>query len=347
LPDDTGAEVHLAMQRRPGGAKRPGGGGAAAKPPAAAEGEADAAPDAPAASAKPSAKPKPRKPIEATPLETTAPTGIGTAPRRWFVASRFDHRAHRDMSCVQCHAKLNDLEGLRDRVVTRLKEKNVDSPSAKDLFKVKNLDKLTLLEDDALAKSVRAVTRTEEVLSPGMSWTIEHHGRPTPGSQSPVEFSTQACTDCHKRDAGGQRFATAGCVACHAYHDHSQEQFPDGRPDPRVAAPVAAAPAPAVAAPAAQAKPAPAESAPAGDAPADLAPGEPAPADPAPTDPAPGDDPAAGAPAPDPAAEAPADTAAPAEEAPPGEAAPAEEPAPAEEAPPPARKSRRPRGPGA
>lgn len=33
------------------------------------------------------------------------PTGIGTGPRRWYTSSRFDHGAHRFMSCVDCHGK--------------------------------------------------------------------------------------------------------------------------------------------------------------------------------------------------------------------------------------------------
>lgn len=33
----------------------------------------------------------------------TVPTQIPDAPRRWFPASQFDHRAHRFMSCVSCH----------------------------------------------------------------------------------------------------------------------------------------------------------------------------------------------------------------------------------------------------
>jgi hypothetical protein len=36
------------------------------------------------------------------------PTGIGTAPRRWFKESKFDHRAHRDMNCIACHSTLSE-----------------------------------------------------------------------------------------------------------------------------------------------------------------------------------------------------------------------------------------------
>jgi hypothetical protein len=34
---------------------------------------------------------------------TTVPTGFGTTPRRWFKASSFDHDAHRDVGCLNCH----------------------------------------------------------------------------------------------------------------------------------------------------------------------------------------------------------------------------------------------------
>ncbi|HEV2296328.1 MAG TPA: cytochrome c3 family protein [Tepidisphaeraceae bacterium] len=33
------------------------------------------------------------------------PTGIPDAPRRWYANSRFDHDAHRNLSCVDCHAQ--------------------------------------------------------------------------------------------------------------------------------------------------------------------------------------------------------------------------------------------------
>ena len=31
-------------------------------------------------------------------------TQIPTVPRRWFASARFDHQAHRNLSCVECHA---------------------------------------------------------------------------------------------------------------------------------------------------------------------------------------------------------------------------------------------------
>lgn len=342
--DGRGVEVQLAaMQRRPG--RRPGG-AAAAPPPAAAEG------DAPAAHA---AKPKPRKPIKPPTLQTPEPTGIPDAPRRWFVASRFDHRSHRDMACVACHSKLD------------------------------NLDKVDTITDEKLkAELTYAATDTKAVLSPGMDWSVYIFG--SSGERRwTVTTAAKSCADCHKPDSGGQRFATSACVTCHAYHDHSKELHPDGRPHPRVtaAAPVTASPAPAPAAGEGEtpADPAPRDAPPADDAaatpaeetpadasaaPPEAAPPEAAPAEGeaapspesgAPAEGAPAEEPAAdsatAAPAPEPPADASATSteglaaqagAAPAE-APAEEAAPAEEPVPPEEEvpAPPARKSRRPR----
>lgn len=38
----------------------------------------------------------------------TAPTGTRQGPRWWYTHSRFDHAAHSDMSCLNCHAKVKD-----------------------------------------------------------------------------------------------------------------------------------------------------------------------------------------------------------------------------------------------
>ncbi|MFN4243496.1 MAG: cytochrome c3 family protein [Tepidisphaerales bacterium] len=38
-------------------------------------------------------------------LTATVPTGIPDGPRRWFINSRFDHYAHRSMSCTECHSR--------------------------------------------------------------------------------------------------------------------------------------------------------------------------------------------------------------------------------------------------
>lgn len=37
-------------------------------------------------------------------LLASVPTQIPDSPRRWFTASQFDHRAHRGMKCLDCHA---------------------------------------------------------------------------------------------------------------------------------------------------------------------------------------------------------------------------------------------------
>jgi hypothetical protein len=42
----------------------------------------------------------------------TQPTGIPETPRHWFTNSRFDHDAHRDVSCVECHSRLDDVEKM-------------------------------------------------------------------------------------------------------------------------------------------------------------------------------------------------------------------------------------------
>jgi hypothetical protein len=51
----------------------------------------------------------------------TLPTGITSAPRRWYVNSVFDHSAHRfddksqrAMSCLECHAKAMSSEQMSD-----------------------------------------------------------------------------------------------------------------------------------------------------------------------------------------------------------------------------------------
>lgn len=278
--------------------------------------------------APPAPAPKPRPAIKAVTFQTTEPTGIPMAPRRWFVASKFDHRSHRDMACVECHSKLD------------------------------NLDKIDNIEDDATKTKLTALTtETKSVLSPGMDWTVYTYAKS--GEKWKVSESTKSCTDCHRADTSTQRFTTAACVTCHAYHDHSKEAFPDGRPEPRMktmamatpAAP-AAAPAEAPAAAPAEATPAPpAEGSAAPAAPAEgaapAAPAEAAPA--APADAAPAPAPESAAPVAPPAAEptpaappAPAETpAAPADQAKPaGQPAAPAEPAPSAE---PARKSRRPK----
>ena len=43
------------------------------------------------------------------PLRTT-PTGIPDLPRRWFVHSTFNHRAHRNLTCISCHDRAPQSE---------------------------------------------------------------------------------------------------------------------------------------------------------------------------------------------------------------------------------------------
>lgn len=47
-------------------------------------------------------------------LLATLPSGIPTAPRRWFAASQFNHDAHRMMSCVDCHTAALTSEPTSD-----------------------------------------------------------------------------------------------------------------------------------------------------------------------------------------------------------------------------------------
>jgi hypothetical protein len=212
-------DVKLIFQRRPGGAsKRPGGASAAPAP-------SDAAPETkPDASASPP-RPKPRPAIKGVTLKTTVPTGIPHSPRRWFASSRFDHRGHRDMTCVDCHAKLD------------------------------NLDKIDGVEDEQMKATLTAfATETKQVLSPAMEWTTYRFNAASEGKWT-VSTSTRSCTQCHRPDTRQQRFATSACVSCHDYHDHSTETFPDGHAP--VAPAVTAAPAPEPSEPAPVEAPAP------------------------------------------------------------------------------------------
>jgi hypothetical protein len=323
---EVGVRPQLVQNRRrptvPGATPAPA-------PTTPAPGAAAAAAPSGAAAPTPAAPPppKPRPAIKPIAMQTTEPTGIPMAPRRWFVASKFDHRSHRDMACVECHSKLD------------------------------NLDKIDNIEDEATKTKLTALTsETKSVLSPGMDWTVYNFAKS--GDKWKVSESTRSCTDCHRADTATQRFTTAACVTCHAYHDHAKEMFPDGRPEPRVKTMAMAAPAPTPAAAPVETPAAPAEAAP--TAPAEgsgtAAPAAPAegatpaaPAEAAPTTPSPD---AAAPPSPPPAAEptpaappGPAETPAAPAAPPADQAKPADQPAPAEPAPSsePPRKSRRPK----
>jgi hypothetical protein len=52
----------------------------------------------------PAAKRAPVKDRFGTLAFKTIPTGIPAGPRRWYVDSHFSHDAHRNMTCVECHA---------------------------------------------------------------------------------------------------------------------------------------------------------------------------------------------------------------------------------------------------
>jgi hypothetical protein len=47
-------------------------------------------------------------------LLKTQPTGMPAGPRRWFVHSRFDHDAHRNVGCVECHAQARESKLTSD-----------------------------------------------------------------------------------------------------------------------------------------------------------------------------------------------------------------------------------------
>lgn len=47
-------------------------------------------------------------------LLKTQPTGMTSSPRRWFVHSRFDHDAHRNVGCVECHTQARESKLTSD-----------------------------------------------------------------------------------------------------------------------------------------------------------------------------------------------------------------------------------------
>lgn len=62
-------------------------------------------------------------------------SGIPDAPRRWFPASRFDHYAHRQMNCIDCHAAAEKSSLTRDVLTADidgqyLGAKNLNIPAA-------------------------------------------------------------------------------------------------------------------------------------------------------------------------------------------------------------------------
>ena len=55
----------------------------------------------------------------------TIPTGIPSTPRRWFVNSHFDHAAHRDLSCFNCHADAWTSTDTAELLIPDLDSSNV------------------------------------------------------------------------------------------------------------------------------------------------------------------------------------------------------------------------------
>jgi predicted CXXCH cytochrome family protein len=53
------------------------------------------------------------------------PTGIPSAPRRWFASSHFDHAAHRDLSCFNCHANAPTSTDTADLMLPDLDSSNL------------------------------------------------------------------------------------------------------------------------------------------------------------------------------------------------------------------------------
>jgi hypothetical protein len=40
-------------------------------------------------------------------------TGLAPTPRKWFINSRFDHRAHRNLNCIDCHSRAPETDDDR------------------------------------------------------------------------------------------------------------------------------------------------------------------------------------------------------------------------------------------
>jgi hypothetical protein len=251
--------------------RSPGGSAATTTPPEPAA-EQPAGDPAAAGAAQPAAAAATTPSVDASMLLRTVPTGIPDSPRRWFAHSQFDHAAHRNMNCKECHSKLGGL--------VRVPKPGGGGGFDFEPFMISQIDGL---EDESLKQAMTAAAKeTAEVLVPDIRWQIdvfENVGTADAAKYRRVGQRTRSCTDCHKPDASSQqRFAPAGCVTCHIYHDHSREVWPDGsplaKPDNSLIEGIqwiqgSTGPAPAVA---------PAEASPTEEAPAEEAPAEEAPA---------------------------------------------------------------------
>jgi predicted CXXCH cytochrome family protein len=55
-------------------------------------------------------------------IAATQPSEVVQTPRRWFVNSQFDHDAHRNLSCVQCHAQALSSEDMSTAMLPTMQE---------------------------------------------------------------------------------------------------------------------------------------------------------------------------------------------------------------------------------
>ena len=118
----------------------------------------------------------------------TVRTGLPTTPRRWFADSTFDHRPHRDMTCVQCHGD----------------------------FSSANLGRLVAGTPEP------SVEQTSFVHVPNLTWTEFRKG-----GDGRVESIARSCVECHHPDTmASGRGASSACITCHNFHDRSAEQMP-------------------------------------------------------------------------------------------------------------------------
>jgi hypothetical protein len=134
----------------------------------------------------------------------TAPTKIPDSPRRWFAASQFDHYAHRNVNCIDCHAPAWDSTDTKDLL----------SPDHTDRFHVALLgtdkgDRMKVFADPTHPDAKAAGVRT-----------------------------SLSCVDCHKDSTLLTAAAPNDCVTCHTYHDLTKERSPDGRQNPHTGKPL-------------------------------------------------------------------------------------------------------------
>jgi hypothetical protein len=115
---------------------------------------------------------------------TTVPTKIPDSPRVWFTNSQFDHRKHRNMSCVECHSTLSEAY----------------------LAKHAGDDKLPQAEETSFFNS------------PNLSWAQTVKEGVNFGE------ITRSCVECHHKDDSQSRGVASNCVSCHNFHDRTKEQ---------------------------------------------------------------------------------------------------------------------------